>query len=109
MTNKKRLESVNYLAEVTQLQGEYPKQYYMPDKDMEYCTGYEATIHLADKPGQRHRRFFVVDLETGEVTNCQLSLTDWYADDSPSKADIQRIDRRIRYLLSLVKKGEKKR
>ena len=105
MTNKKRLESVNYLAEVTQLQGEY----YMPDKDMEYRTGYQATIHLADKPVQSHRRFFVVDLETGEVTHCQLSLTDWYADDSPSKADIQRIDRRIRYLLSLVKKGEKKR
>ena len=103
MTNKKRLESLHSLAEATQLRGGY----YIPTRDMEYRPGLSAIIYLADKPGQRHRRFCVVDLETGEVTHCQLSLTDWYADDSPSKADIQRIDRRIRYLLSLVKKGER--
>ena len=95
MTSEQRLESLHSLAVATQLQGGY----YVPDKNMEYRTGYRATIYLADRPEQSHRRYAVIDLETGKVTHCQLSLTDWYADDAPNKTDIQTLDRRIRYLL----------
>ena len=95
MTNKKRLESLHSLAEATQLRGGY----YIPTRDMEYRPGLSAIIYLADRPEQSHRCYAVIDLETGEVTHCQLSLTDWYAEDAPNKTDIQIVDRRIRYLL----------